>query len=105
MRFLCCAAALAGALFLPAAAEARARRATAPETSASGTTEPRAERRAAAPARTPSAAQLAQRERMRTCNATARTQSLHGDPRRAFMRTCLSNRAATAPAPTGNGQN
>src|SRR4051794_29392763 len=41
------------------------------------------------PAREPTARQLAARERMRTCNAEARTDNLHGDPRKAFMRTCL----------------
>jgi hypothetical protein len=46
------------------------------------------------PAREPTAAQLAARERMRNCNADARNQSLRGDPRKAFMRECLSRRPA-----------
>ncbi|MCO6416803.1 PsiF family protein [Siccirubricoccus sp. KC 17139] len=46
------------------------------------------------PAREPTAAQLAARERMRACNAEARQQSLRGDPRRDFMRQCLSQRRA-----------
>ncbi|MCI0756754.1 PsiF family protein [Teichococcus vastitatis] len=44
------------------------------------------------PVRTPSPAQLAARERMRDCAATARSQKLSGDPRKAFMKTCLVKR-------------
>ncbi|MFZ6762538.1 MULTISPECIES: PsiF family protein [Acetobacterales] len=40
----------------------------------------------------PSPARLAQQERMRGCNATAREQSLRGQGRKDFMRTCLSHR-------------
>ncbi|MBK1660570.1 PsiF family protein [Paracraurococcus ruber] len=47
----------------------------------------------AKPRREPSAAQQAQQERMRQCSANARQQSLHGDPRKAFMKDCLSKRA------------
>jgi len=47
-----------------------------------------------------------QHERMRSCNKTAKEQSLKGDERRAFMKTCLSGKheqktepeAAVAPA-------
>lgn len=42
--------------------------------------------------REPSPAQLAQRERMRSCAATARTQGVSGAPRKEFMRTCLAKR-------------
>ncbi|MCK8787703.1 PsiF family protein [Roseomonas sp. NAR14] len=42
-----------------------------------------------------------QHERMRRCNAEARGQSLHGEPRRAFMRTCLSGGGATPAAAVG----
>ncbi len=54
---------------------------------------------AAAPARTPrpaSAAQQAQREKMRSCAADARTQTLRGDERRAFMRNCLRRAPAAS---------
>jgi hypothetical protein len=44
------------------------------------------------PAREPTAAQLAARERMRNCNAEARSRSLRGDPRKTFMRECLARR-------------
>ena len=50
-----------------------------------------AERREASPA------QLAQQAKMRRCAGEARSQQLHGDPRKAFMKTCLSGRA-TPPA-------
>ena len=49
----------------------------------------------------PSAAQAAQQDRMRGCNAEAGTRSLAGDARRAFMSDCLAGRTAagaTAPA-------
>ena len=42
-----------------------------------------------APARAPSSAQLAQRQRMRDCNTEARSRNLSGAPRAAFMRPCL----------------
>jgi len=45
------------------------------------------------PHREPSAAQKAQQERMRDCNAQAKAQSLHGDPRKAFMKECLAKHA------------
>lgn len=52
-------------------------------------------------ARQPSAAQLAQQERMRTCNAEAGTRTLTGDARRTFMSECLAGRMppAAQPAP------
>jgi hypothetical protein len=42
-------------------------------------------------------AQNAQQEKMKTCNAQAKTQSLSGDARKAFMKTCLSDQPAAAP--------
>jgi len=42
-------------------------------------------------------AQNAQQEKMKACNAQAKEQSLSGDARKSFMKTCLSNQpAATA---------
>ena len=49
--------------------------------------------------REPSAAQAAQQERMRSCNAEAGTRTLAGEARRAFMSECLAGRMpAAAPA-------
>ena len=42
-------------------------------------------------------AQNAQQDKMKTCNADAKTQSLSGDARKSFMKTCLSNQPAEAP--------
>ena len=42
-------------------------------------------------------AQNAQQDKMKTCNSQAKTQSLSGDARKAFMKTCLSNQPADAP--------
>jgi psiF repeat len=42
-------------------------------------------------------AQNAQQDKMKTCNAQAKTQSLTGDARKSFMKTCLSNQPAAAP--------
>jgi len=39
-------------------------------------------------------AQNAQQEKMKACNAQAKEQSLSGDARKSFMKTCLSNQAA-----------
>jgi hypothetical protein len=75
---LCVAAALAGLL-----AHAGAR-AAAPSPSAA----PAAESTAPAQPGTP------QRSKMKTCNADAKAKSLHGDERRAFMKQCLSGKAA-----------
>ena len=36
-----------------------------------------------------------QQEKMKDCNAQAKTQSLAGDARKSFMKTCLSNQPAT----------
>lgn len=47
----------------------------------------------AAERREPSPAQLAQQAKMRRCAGEARGQQLHGEPRKAFMKTCLSGRA------------
>lgn len=40
-----------------------------------------------------------QQSRMKTCNADAKKQSLAGDARKAFMKTCLSNPEAK-PSPS-----
>ncbi len=37
-----------------------------------------------------------QQEKMKTCNADAKTKELKGDERKAFMKTCLSNKPAEA---------
>jgi hypothetical protein len=42
-------------------------------------------------------AQNAQQDKMKTCNAQAKTQSLSGDARKSFMKTCLSNQPAAEP--------
>lgn len=42
-------------------------------------------------------AENAQQEKMKTCNAQAKTQSLSGDARKTFMKTCLSNQPAAEP--------
>jgi hypothetical protein len=34
----------------------------------------------------------AQQQRMKDCNAEAKTKALKGDARKAFMKTCLSNK-------------
>jgi len=41
--------------------------------------------------------QNAQQEKMKTCNAQAKTQSLSGDARKSFMKSCLSTAAAAGP--------
>ena len=46
--------------------------------------------------RPPSEKQLAQREKMKRCNADAKAGQLKGDARKQFMRDCLSNRPAGA---------
>lgn len=46
-------------------------------------------------------AQNAQQEKMKDCNAQAKTQSLSGDARKSFMKTCL----ATQPAATDSKLN
>jgi hypothetical protein len=51
---------------------------------------------AAAPADAASRPGTPQRTRMKTCNADARTRDLHGDPRRAFMKQCLSGKPRPA---------
>ncbi len=51
---------------------------------------------ALAEARAPSAAQQAQQERMRGCNADARSRNLSGEPRKAFMPDCLRGNAPAA---------
>jgi hypothetical protein len=42
-------------------------------------------------------AENVQQEKMKTCNAQAKTQSLSGDARKTFMKTCLSNQPAAEP--------
>jgi hypothetical protein len=39
-------------------------------------------------------AQNSQQEKMKTCNLQAKEQTLSGDARKSFMKTCLSNSAA-----------
>ena len=46
----------------------------------------------------PSPAQLAQQEKMKSCNKEATAKALKGDERKAFMKTCLSGKASAAPA-------
>lgn len=46
------------------------------------------------PHREPSAAQRAQYEKMRQCNVMAKEKALRGDPRKAFMKDCLSKHPA-----------
>ena len=41
-------------------------------------------------------AQNTQQEKMRTCNGQAKEQSLNGDARKSFMKTCLSSQPAAA---------
>ncbi len=45
----------------------------------------------------PSAAQTAQRDRMKTCNVDAGTQKLTGNSRKSFMAGCLAGKSAAAP--------
>jgi hypothetical protein len=42
-------------------------------------------------------AQNTQQEKMKTCNVQAKTQSLSGDARKSFMKSCLSTEAAAGP--------
>jgi len=44
----------------------------------------------------PSPAQLAQQEKMKTCNAEAGKKELKGDERKKFMSECLGSKAAPA---------
>ena len=45
---------------------------------------------------TPAAfADNSQQDKMKTCNAQAKDQTLSGDARKSFMKTCLSNQPAT----------
>jgi hypothetical protein len=37
-----------------------------------------------------------QQDKMKACNAQAKEQSLSGDARKAFMKTCLSNKEAAS---------
>lgn len=46
----------------------------------------------------PSAAQTAQRDRMKTCNVDAGAQKLTGGARKSFMADCLAGKNASAPA-------
>ena len=39
-------------------------------------------------------AKMTQQDKMKTCNADAKTKALAGDARKAFMKTCLSNKPA-----------
>lgn len=42
-------------------------------------------------------AENSQQMKMKDCNAQAKTQSLSGDARKSFMKTCLSNQPAEEP--------
>jgi hypothetical protein len=42
-------------------------------------------------------AENSQQTKMKDCNAQAKTQSLSGDSRQSFMKTCLSHQPAAAP--------
>ena len=42
----------------------------------------------------PSAAQLAQQDKMKSCNKEATEKALKGDERQAFMKNCLSGKPA-----------
>jgi hypothetical protein len=44
-----------------------------------------------------------QQEKMKTCNADATSKGLKGDDRKAYMKTCLSDKG-TAMAASGNSQ-
>jgi psiF repeat len=44
-----------------------------------------------------------QQDKMKTCNADATSKGLKGDDRKAYMKSCLSDKAA-ATAATGNTQ-
>ncbi len=44
----------------------------------------------------PSPAQLAQQEKMKTCNADAGKKGLKGDERKKFMSECLSSKTAAS---------
>jgi hypothetical protein len=46
----------------------------------------------------PAAGETAQQEKMTTCNADAKTKGLTGDPRKAFMKECLSKHPTAAAA-------
>ena len=46
----------------------------------------------------PSPAQLAQQDRMKSCNKEALAKALKGDERKAFMKSCLSGKTSSAPA-------
>ena len=47
-----------------------------------------------------SPAQLAQQEKMKTCNKEAKDKALKGDERETFMKKCLSGKTSDAPATT-----
>jgi hypothetical protein len=47
----------------------------------------------------PSPAQLAQQDKMKSCNKDATAKALKGDERKAFMKSCLSGKTVTAPTP------
>jgi len=46
--------------------------------------------------KTASPAQLAQQEKMKSCNAEAKTKALKGDERKKFMSDCLKGKTSTA---------
>jgi len=48
------------------------------------------------PKKEPTAAQKAQRERMKACNQEAKAKELKGDERKAFMQECLKSENSAA---------
>jgi hypothetical protein len=52
----------------------------------------------------PSAAQQAQRDRMKTCNADAKTKNLIGDARKQFMSDCLNGKTESSAKPLTSQQ-
>jgi lysozyme family protein len=50
----------------------------------------------------PSPAQLAQQDKMKSCNKDATAKALKGDERKAFMKSCLSGKTVSAPAPVAS---
>lgn len=47
----------------------------------------------------------AQQEKMKTCNKEASAKSLKGDERKAFMKSCLSNKPTTSSEKTAASTN
>lgn len=58
----------------------------------------------ATPAQAQTAAQSAQQQKMKDCNAQAKSQKLAGDARKSFMSQCLGGKPAASPAQTAQRQ-